>query len=255
MTQTKALRLTDTQKSQFLARCYGWMAFALFLSAVIAYFTALNIFTTDSQTGRIVFTSFGQALYGKGPFNVNGFGLISLCILEIAIVIFLQAKIKTLSVFAASVSFILYAVVNGLTLSSIFMVFEISSIANALLATSVTFIIMCVYGTHTKSDLTKVGRYLVMALMGIILACIVHFVLKMITGAPLAMLDLLISIATVIVFTGLTAWDAQKIIKTAEFAKSSDDYKKVAILGALELYLDFINLLLALLRLFGRRRD
>ncbi len=114
---------------------------------------------------------------------------------------------------------------------------------------------MCLYGTKTKKDLTKVGRYLVMALMGIIIASVIQFVLGWITGAPLAMMDLIISVATVIVFTGLTAWDSQKIVQTAAYAKDNDDYKKVAIIGALELYLDFINIFLALLRLFGKSKD
>ena len=94
-----------------------------------------------------------------------------------------------------------------------------------------------------------------MGLWGILLASLLHFILMFFAKAPLSMLDLLISIATVLVFTGLTAFDSQKIVKTAENAKNTDDFKKVAIMGALELYLDFINLLLALLKIFGKRKD
>ena len=160
-----------------------------------------------------------------------------------------------MSVFTARFSFILYSVINGISLSSIFAVYQIASIANAFLATSATFVVMCIYGSKTKSDLTKLGRYCVMGLLGILLATLLHFILGFFTGAPLAMMDLLVSIATVLVFTGLTAYDSQKILKTAENSKNTDDYKKVAILGALELYLDFINILLALLKLFGKRKD
>ena len=93
-----------------------------------------------------------------------------------------------------------------------------------------------------------------MGLIGIVIASLAQMVIGFFTKTPLTMLDFLISVATIIVFTGLTAYDAQKIIRTAEQATGSDDYKKVSILGALELYLDFINLFLALLRLFGKRR-
>ena len=188
-------------------------------------------------------------------FAGRGMGFMLLCFLEIAVVIFLTAKIRTMSVFTARFSFILYSVINGISLSSIFAVYQIASIANAFLATSATFVVMCIYGSKTKSDLTKLGRYCVMGLLGILLATLLHFILGFFTGAPLAMLDLLVSIATVLVFTGLTAYDSQKILKTAENSKNTDDYKKVAILGALELYLDFINILLALLKLFGKRKD
>ena len=225
------------------------MAFALFLSAVVAYFTAANLFT-QTLDGHMQLSYLGKMLFAG-----RGMGFMLLCFLEIAVVIFLTAKIRTMSVFTARFSFILYSVINGISLSSIFAVYQIASIANAFLATSATFVVMCIYGSKTKSDLTKLGRYCVMGLLGILLATLLHFILGFFTGAPLAMLDLLVSIATVLVFTGLTAYDSQKILKTGENSKNTDDYKKVAILGALELYLDFINILLALLKLFGKRKD
>ena len=249
MTETKALRLTQAEKSAFLVRTYAWMAFALFLSAVAAYFTATHMYI-QTEEGITTLSAFGKMLFGN-----SGYGFIALCVLEIVIVCVISAAIRKLSVFAATTLYVLYSVVNGLTLSSIFAVYEINSICTAFFSTALTFLVMCIYGAKTGADLTKVGRYLVMALVGIILASILQFVLGLITGAPLAMLDLLINIATVIVFTGLTAYDSQKIIKTAEYAKNTDDYKKVALLGALELYLDFINLFLALLRLFGKRKN
>ena len=246
---TQALTLTQSQTKSFMVRTYAWMAFALFISAAAAYLTAQNMFTMGPD-GRMALSSFGQLLFGG-----KGLGFIVLCVLEIAIVVILSATIRKISVWAATAFFILYAVVNGLTLSSIFVVYKISSIFSAFLTTSLTFLAMCIYGSKTKKDLTKFGRYLVMALMGIIIASVFQFVLGLITGAPLAMMDLIISVATVIVFTGLTAWDSQKIVQTAAYAKDNDDYKKVAIIGALELYLDFINIFLALLRIFGKNRD
>lgn len=249
MENSFALRLTAAEKSKFLGRCYGWMALALFLSSVTAFFTAANIFTF-SPDGRPVLTALGKILFAG-----NGMGYIFLCVIEIALVLFLTAGIRKMSVGAACAFFIVYSIVNGFTLSSIFAVYQITSIANAFLATSITFVLMCLWGSKTKSDLSKLGRYCVMALLGVVLATVLHVVLMLITKAPLAMLDLVISIATVLIFTGLTAYDSQKILRTAENARNNADFKKVAILGALELYLDFINLLLALLRLFGKKRD
>lgn len=235
-TKMNPLALSESEKSQFLGRTYGWMALALLISAVAAYFTA------NSRTVMM-------ALFG------TRFGFMILAIGEIALVWWLTASIRKISVEAATIAFLVYSVLNGVTLSSIFFVYRISSIAASFFGCSAMFLTMSFYGTTTKRDLTSFGKYLMMGLIGIIITSLVQFVLGMIlhTGMP-KMLDLLISFATVIIFTGLTAYDAQKVIRTAEQANGSDDYKKVAILGALELYLDFINLFLALLRIFGKRK-
>lgn len=248
-TESKAVSLSQTEKSKFLSRTYGWMAFALFVSAAVAYWTSVNIFVVNELGARIP-TQFGNMLFGN-----SGIGFIVLAVLEIAVVIWLTATIRKLSFGVALIGFLFYSVINGLTLSSIFVVYKINSIASAFLASAVTFTVMSLYGLKTKSNLSSAGKYLMMGLMGIILASVIQFVITLITGAPLAMMDLLISIATVVIFTGLTAYDSQKILVTAEYANSSDEYKKVALLGALELYLDFINIFLALLKLFGKRRD
>ncbi|MBP3606982.1 MAG: Bax inhibitor-1/YccA family protein [Treponema sp.] len=249
-TESKAVSLSQTEKSKFLSRTYGWMAFALFLSAAVAYWTSVNIFVVNELGEPVGISKFGNMLFGN-----SGIGFIILAVLEIAVVIWLTATIRKLSFGVALIGFLFYSVINGLTLSSIFVVYKINSIASAFLASAVTFTVMSLYGLKTKSNLSSAGKYLMMGLMGIILASVIQFVITLITGAPLAMMDLLISIATVVIFTGLTAYDSQKILVTAEYANSSDEYKKVALLGALELYLDFINIFLALLKLFGKRRD
>lgn len=238
-----------SQKSLFLARTYGWMAFALFFSSLVAYFTSVFMWS-ETPDGKIILSSFGRMLFGN-----KGMGFMMLCVLEVVIVVFLSFRISKMSFAAAFFSFVFYSFVNGLTLSSIFTVYNIASIANAFFSTAATFLVMCLYGSKTKNDLTKAGRYLVMALMGILLASVLHFIIGFISKSPLSMLDLIISIATVIVFTGLTAFDSQKILRIAESAKDTEDYKKIAILGALELYLDFINILLSLLKIFGRSKD
>lgn len=232
-----ALALTKSEKQAFVTRTYGWMAFALFISAVSAFFTAQShaLLTMLSANGHI------------------GFWI--LCIAEIILVLVLSAKIRTISLGAATAGFIAYSVIDGITLSSVFLIFQMDSIAAAFLGSALMFGIMSVYGITTKRDLTTFGTYLMMAVVGVIIASLVQFLLSLFTRASFPMFDILISIATAVIFTGLTAYDSQKVIRTAEYARDSDDYKKVSILAALELYLDFINIFLSLLRLFGKRRD
>ncbi len=232
-----SLALTKSEKQAFVTRTYGWMALALFISAVSAFFTAQNhtLLTMLFANGQI------------------GFWI--LCIAEIILVLVLSAKIRTISVGAATAGFIAYSVIDGITLSSVFLIFQMDSIAAAFLGSALMFGIMSFYGATTKRDLTTFGTYLMMAVVGVIIASLVQFLLSLFTRASFTMFDILISIATAVIFTGLTAYDSQKVIRTAEYARDSDDYKKVSILAALELYLDFINIFLSLLRLFGKRRD
>ena len=227
--------LTVNEKNRFLARTYGWMALALLISAVSALFTINCI-----PLLRFLYAS--------------QFGTIILVLAELGLVLWLTSSIRTLSVGAATAGFVIYSMLNGITLSYIFLIYTIDSIASAFVGCSVMFGVMCVYGSRTSKNLMGWGRYLFMALVGIIIANLIQFVMSFFTAASFSMFNILVSIATVIVFTGLTAYDSQKIIRTAENAYGSDDYSKVAILGALELYLDFINLFLALLRISRRRR-
>lgn len=227
---------TASERSRFVGRTYGWMALALFVSAASAFMVA-NSYTLL------------KLIFGHGIV-----GWLVLAVAEIGLVIWLSASIRKISVTAAVAGFVAYAVLNGATLSSIFFVYRIDSIASAFFTTALLFGVMSVYGMRTKSDLTSLGRYLMMGLIGVILASLVGGIVSLVTKTPLSMLNVLISVATVVIFTGLTAYDAQKIMRTAAHANGNDDYKKVSILAALELYLDFINLLLALLRLFGKKR-
>ncbi len=232
-----SLTLSKSEKQAFVTRTYAWMAFALFISAVAAFFT--------SQSRALL-----TMLFANGQI---GFWI--LCIAEIILVLVLSSKIRTISVGAAMAGFIAYSVIDGITLSSIFLVFQMNSVVAAFLASALMFGVMSVYGITTKRDLTTLGTYLMMAIVGVIIASLVQFLLSLFTRTPFTMFDILISVATAVIFTGLTAYDSQKVIKTAEYARNSDDYKKVSILAALELYLDFINIFLSLLRLFGKRRD
>ena len=161
----------------------------------------------------------------------------------------LTASIHKISSGAAFFAFILYSVLNGVTLSSIFLVYKIESIFMVFFISAGMFAAMAVYGTVTKSSLSSFGKFFAMALVGIIIASLVNFLLR----SP--MLDWFLSIITVVIFTGLTAYDAQKMLAVSGNASDDEMFRKASVIGALDLYLDFINIFLAMLRLFGRRRN
>ena len=154
-----------------------------------------------------------------------------------------------MSTATASLVFIIYSILNGLSLSVIFLVYTSTSIFRVFAITAGMFACMSIYGRVTKTDLRSAGRYLMMALFGIVIASVVNLFFRS-TG-----LDWLISLVTVGVFTGLTAYDTQKLYAIAERADGSEVFARAAIIGALELYLDFINIFLALLRLFGKSNN
>ena len=217
-------------KNTFLSRVYGWMTLALVISGVTAFLAATN--------ETIIRLTIG-----------NGFGFLILAVAELSLVWWLTASIHKISSGAAFFAFILYSVLNGVTLSSVFLVYKIESIFMVFFISAGMFAAMAVYGTVTKSSLSSFGKYFAMALVGIIIASLVNFFLR----SP--MLDWFLSIITVVIFTGLTAYDAQKMLAVSGNASDDEMFRKVSVIGALDLYLDFINIFLAMLRLFGRRRD
>lgn len=216
-------------QQQFLTGVYGWMAAALGISALSAFFTASNPVVR-------------RFLFG------NSFNYFILAIGEIALVWWLSASIRKISLQTAILGFVAYSVLNGITLSTIFFVYSGSSIASVFITTAVMFALMSLYGLTTKSSLNSAGKYLMMALLGIIIASVLNMFIRS-DG-----LNWIISIATVVIFTGLTAYDSQKMLAVSARSDGSEMFKKAALIGALELYLDFINMFLALLRLFGRRK-
>jgi FtsH-binding integral membrane protein len=175
----------------------------------------------------------------------------ALIIAEFGLVWFLSARIAKLSPVAATAAFAVYAVLNGVTLSLVLLVYTSASLATALFITAGTFAGMSVYASVTRRDLAKVGTYLVYGLWGIILASLVNLFLK----SPVV--DWIVSYVGVAVFLGLTAYDTQVIRRWSQQAGDSlseADYIRFSILGALKLYLDFVNLFLFFLRIFGRRK-
>lgn len=172
------------------------------------------------------------------------FGLI---ILQLFAVGMLAAKIKDLTEQQASMIFIGYSILNGITLSGLFLLYTGASIALAFFVTAGTFATMTIYGYTTKSDLSEMGKIMFMGLIGIIIASVINIFLRS------SAIEYLISYAGVAIFIGLTAWDVQKLKLLSATTSSEEEHKKLAIYGALTLYLDFINLFIFMLRILGNR--
>jgi FtsH-binding integral membrane protein len=211
-----------------MRKVYVWMTLALVITGLTAY----GVATTPAM--RQIFVS-------SGLFWV-------LAIAELAIVFGVTAAINRISLTTATLLFTLYSVINGLLLSSIFLVYTATSIASVFFITAGTFGAMALVGYTTKTDLSSMGKILFMALIGLIIASVVNIFV----GSK--GLDLIISYVGVLIFVGLTAWDTQKIKNMLlEAPDASESMQKIALLGALTLYLDFINLFIYLLRIFGKR--
>ncbi len=211
-----------------MRRVYTWMTLALVITGLTSYVVAHN------QT--LINLIFGS----RWVF----FGLI---IAELAVVIWLSARLFRISLTAGTLLFIAYSILNGATLASIFICFTAASLAKTFFICAGTFLVMSIYGTVTKTDLSSIGKLLIMALIGLILATVVNLFLRS-SG-----LEMIISYVGVLVFVGLTAWDTQKIRAILSDADYADETThKIALMGALSLYLDFVNMFLFLLRIFGR---
>ena len=225
----------------YMLKVYNYMTTGLVLTGFIAYFFGKASIVT-SETGQILgFTQVGALLFGS-PLS----WIIMLA--PLGFVFYLSARINKMSASAAQITFWLFASIMGLSLASIFVQFTHSSIARVFFITSGTFGAMSIYGYTTKRDLTKLGSFLMMGLFGIIIASLVNIFMKS------TMMYFVISILGVLIFVGLTAYDTQKIKNMYMASDSGELMGKKAVMGALTLYLDFINLFIMLLRLFGQRR-
>ena len=211
-----------------MRKVYGWMALALVITGLTSYMVA-------SSPGLV------QAIYS------NSVAFWVMLIAEIGIVWYVSARINRLSIMSATLWFIVYSVINGALLSFIFLAYTMTSITQVFFITAGTFAAMAFIGSTTKHDLTKFGGILLMGLIGVIIASLVNLFVRS------SMFDLILSCAGVLLFVGLTAWDAQQIKRALYMAPDAGEgAQKIALLGALNLYLDFINLFLYLLRIFGR---
>lgn len=214
----------------FINKVYNWMALALLLTGVVAYYTASSEQIISSiVSSKLIF-------YG-------------LLIGELLLVVYLTRSINKMSQNRAITMFLIYAILNGLTMSVIFLVYTSNSIATTFYVTAGTFAAMSAYGYYTKRDLTSIGNLAIMALIGIIIASLVNMFLQN------EMMYWIITYLGVAIFVGLTAYDTQKLKELANSGYlQEENIEKTAILGALTLYLDFINLFLFLLRILGDRK-
>lgn len=231
--QTIPLRKAQTQLiiNEFVRSVYNWMAIGLALTGFVAFYVA-----NSESMMRLIFGN--QIIF---------FGLI---IGELALVFTISARVQKIKASTATALFVLYAALNGVTLSAIFLIYTRTSITSTFFICAATFVTCSIYGMTTKRDLTSLGGFMVMGLIGIIIASVVNIFIGSYG------LHMIISYIGVIVFVGLTAYDTQKLKTMALSQPAGLDagvVRKGAILGALSLYLDFINLFLMLLRILGNR--
>ena len=220
----------STVEADFMQKVYLWMTFALTLTGFVAYRTTQSEFLLE-----LIFSS--------------SFGFIGLILAELALVFWISSGLQRMSSNMAIGLFLLYSVLNGMTLSVLLIAYTGASVASTFFITAGMFGAMSVYGYTTKQDLSSWGNLLFMALIGLILASVVNIFLQS-SG-----LYWLINYIGVLVFVGLTAYDTQKIKQlAAQVIVESEEGRKVAILGALTLYLDFINMFIFMLRILGNRR-
>ena len=219
--------------NSFIRSVYNWMAIALSLTGVTAYYVSHN------ETMR-------QILYGTP-------GLMMVLIFAtLGFVFFLSARIQKIKATTATALFTIYSILNGITLSFIFMVYTSTSIVSTFMICSVTFLCCSVYGMVTKKDLTSLGGFMFMGLIGIVIASVVNIFLQS-SG-----MQMIISYIGVVVFIGLTAYDTQKLKTMAVTLPNNATgamIRKGALMGALTLYLDFINLFIMMLHIFGGRKS
>ena len=215
--------------SAFMTRVYAWMGFALLLTALTAHLVA-------SSESAISFV-FGNSIVFYG-----------LIIVQLALVIAISAAINKISSQTASLLFVIYSLLTGVTFSFIFVIYAKESIATTFFVTAGVFVLMSIYGAVTKKDLTGLGNILFMALLGLILATVVNIFWANST------LYWITTYAGVLIFVGLVAYDTQMLRKLGAQVEEGESAAKFSIIGALRLYLDFINMFLFLLRIFGRRR-
>lgn len=214
--------------SKFFTKVYLWMFVGLLISFGVAYYTSTNL----------------NMIY----FMLRNYTWIILA--ELLVVIFFSFLRRKVSSLVAGILFVVYAALSGLTLSSIFIVYEIGSIGMVFLSAALMFGLLAVYGYVTKNDLSSMGKILIFALLAIIIMSLINlFVYNSTFGV-------IISVISIVVFLGLTAWDMQNLKMIYNYFASDDkELNKASIYGALDLYLDFINIFLQLLSLFGKRKD
>ncbi len=231
----------DAGLRAYMLRVYNYMAAAVALTGVLAYFTFQAAVTTNDAGAIVGLTSFGHAIFG-GP------AVIVLLLATFGLVLFINFRIQHLQYTTALGLFMLYAGLLGVMLSSVFLQYTGASITRTFFVSAASFGALSLYGYTTQRDLSPIGSFLVMGLFGLIIAMLVNIFLKS-SG-----LEFVISALGVLIFAGLTAWDTQRIKEMYDVQDDGTVAGRKAVMGALSLYLDFINLFLFLLRFIGDLR-
>ena len=233
--------VTDEGSRAYMLKVYNYMATGILMTGIIALITFKMSVVTDSSGSIVGLTQVGNAIYMSGLKWL-------VMLAPLGIVFYMSFGINKMSAAKAQTTFWIFAALMGLSLSSILLVYTGMSITRVFFICSATFGAMSIYGYTTKRDLTKLGSFLMMGLIGIIIASIVNIFMKS------SMMYFVLSILGVLIFVGLTAYDTQKIKNMYAASDTGELMGKKAVMGALTLYLDFINLFIMLLRLFGQRR-
>ena len=238
---TQTAVVMDEGLRAYMLKVYNYMATGVLLTGIVALISFNISVVTDASGAIVSFTEFGNTLF------FSGFKWLVM-LAPLGIVFYMSFGINKMSSSKAQTVFWIFAALMGLSLSWILLVYTGKSVARVFFITSATFGAMSLYGYTTKRDLTKLGSFLMMGLIGIIIASLINIFMKS------SMMYFVISILGVLIFVGLTAYDTQKIKNMYVESDSGELIGKKAVMGALTLYLDFINLFIMLLRLFGQRR-
>lgn len=236
MSETKLSVLSNVEEREngLLKNVYGYMSLGLILTAVFSF-----LISQSASAIRFIYS--------------NPFVTIICVVAELALVFYLSARLERMSTRSAQICFITYSILTGITLSSIFLVYTGASIAKAFISTALMFVCLTVYANVTKRNIASWSTYLMMGLFGIIIASTINLFFGF------RSVDLLISILGVVIFMGLTIYDTKRVVDMNNeygFQMTEDEFTKIGIIGALNLYLDFLNIFLYLLRLFSSsRRD
>lgn len=227
----KDTNVSKTAQSTLMRSVYTWMTLALAITGLTAMYMAKSLTVINMMMQN------SMLFWG-------------VLIAEVVLVMYMSARINKISFTTATLLFIAYSILNGVTLSILFLVYTASSIATTFFVTAGTFGAMALFGYVTKKDLTRIGSLCIMGVIGLIIASVVNMFLHN------TMMDMIISYVGVLLFVGLTAYDAQKIkhLLSGDDIEVNESTQKIALLGALTLYLDFINLFIYLLRILGDRK-
>ena len=236
----KSAVVMDEGLRAYMLKVYNYMATGILLTGIVALLT-FKMSVEEISSAGIILTPFGGAIFNSGLKWV-------IMLAPLAVVFYMSFGINKMSASKAQTTFWVFAGLMGLSLSSLLLYYTGMSVTRVFFICSATFGAMSIYGYTTKRDLTKLGSFLMMGLFGIIIASLVNLFMKS------TMMYFVISILGVLIFVGLTAYDTQKIKNMYVASDSGEMIGKKAVMGALTLYLDFINLFIMLLRLFGQRR-